>query len=225
MKISVIIPVFNSEKYLAVCLESLLIQTFKDFEIIVVDDCSTDDSCAIAESFLEKFGGRLKILSMEKNSGGAALPRNKGLHFSRGEYIFFMDPDDMLTPNALEEMYNLAKDFDADVVYLQMHYESNEAGTEFRLKVRPGEYTMNQPQFETYDLVERIHRRILEDRIQPEPWTKLVRRDLLTENEIFFYHVRPFDDTLWTCILLLYAKKWLHVPRPLYIFSVCQRIR
>ena len=60
MKVSVIIPVYNAEKYLGVCLESLLIQTLTDFEVIVVDDCSTDNSVAVAESYLEKFGGRLK---------------------------------------------------------------------------------------------------------------------------------------------------------------------
>ena len=66
MKVSVIIPMFNAEKYLAVCLESLLIQTLQDFEVIVVDDCSTDNSVAIAENYLEKFGGRLKIIALKK---------------------------------------------------------------------------------------------------------------------------------------------------------------
>ena len=66
MKISVIIPVYNAEKYLGVCLESLLIQTFTDFEVILVNDCSTDSSIAVAESYLDKFGGRLKILHLKK---------------------------------------------------------------------------------------------------------------------------------------------------------------
>lgn len=215
--VSVIFPTYNVEKYLADCLNSVLNQTFQNFEAIVVDDCSTDNSRSVAESYVEEFGGRLKILSMDKNSGGAALPRNKGLHFSRGEYVFFMDPDDMLTPTGLEEMYTLAKSYDADVVYCQRHYETNDAGTASYLKVRPGEELVEQPQFDTDNLVERIHWRILEDRIQPEPWTKLVRRDLLTENEISFPHVRPWDDTMWTCILLLYAKKWLRVSNAVYI--------
>ena len=69
MKISVIIPVYNAEKYLGMCLESLLIQTFKDFEVITVDDGSKDNSCAVAESFLEKFGGRLKVISRPAQRG------------------------------------------------------------------------------------------------------------------------------------------------------------
>ena len=79
IKVSVIIPVFNAEKYLGVCLESILIQTLKDFEVIVVDDCSTDASATIAESYLEKFGGRLKIISLPENTGSGAVPRNIGL--------------------------------------------------------------------------------------------------------------------------------------------------
>ena len=67
--VSVIVPLYNAEKYIAECLDSLLAQTFQNFEVIVVDDCSTDNSRQIAESYLEKFGGRLKIFDNEKNSG------------------------------------------------------------------------------------------------------------------------------------------------------------
>ena len=90
-KISVIIPLYNAEKYIGDCLESLLVQTFQDFEVIVVDDCSTDNSVAIVQSYAEKFGGRLKIARTKKNSGGGGyVPRNLGLNLSRGEYIFFL---------------------------------------------------------------------------------------------------------------------------------------
>ena len=116
-KVSVIVPVFNAEKFLGACLESVLIQTLEDFEVLVADDCSTDSSRQIAESFLEKFDGRLKIISLEKNFG-SAVPRNEGLRFSRGEYIFFMDADDLIVDNALEELFNAAEKFSADVVYM-----------------------------------------------------------------------------------------------------------
>ena len=91
-KVSVIIPMFNEEKYIGECLESILAQTFKDFELIVVNDCSTDSSVEVVESYAEKFGGRLKLFSTEKNSGSGAVPRNKGLNFSCGEYIFLWTP-------------------------------------------------------------------------------------------------------------------------------------
>lgn len=80
--VSVIIPMYNAENFIAEGLESILAQTLQDFEVIVVDDCSTDNSRAVVESYLEKFDGRLKIFSTEKNSGNGALPRNKGMNFS-----------------------------------------------------------------------------------------------------------------------------------------------
>ncbi|MCR5833692.1 MAG: glycosyltransferase family 2 protein [Selenomonadaceae bacterium] len=87
--VSVIIPLYNVEKYIGEALDSLLAQTFKNFEVIVVDDCSTDSSCAIVENYKEKFNGRLTLFHMEENTGSGAMPRNKGLYLSRGEYVTF----------------------------------------------------------------------------------------------------------------------------------------
>ena len=89
--VSIIIPMFNADKYIAECLNSLLAQTLQNLEVIVVDDCSTDSSHALVESYIPKFGGRLKLSRMKKNSGSSALPHNKGFALSRGEYIFSMD--------------------------------------------------------------------------------------------------------------------------------------
>lgn len=124
--VSVVIPMYNAEKYAGECLDSLLSQTFQNFEVIVVDDCSTDSSCAIVESYAEKFGGRLKLARMKKNSGSAGFPRNKGIEVSRGEYIFNMDADDLVTPTALEELYAQAKNFDADVVHCEKYYQASD---------------------------------------------------------------------------------------------------
>ena len=120
--ISIIIPVYNAEKFIGEALDSILEQTFQDFEVIVVDDCSKDSSPEVVKSYLEKFGGRLIFSSMKKNSGSAPAPRNKGFRFSRGEYIFFMDSDDTLTKTGLEEMYTLAKEYNADVVYCEKYF-------------------------------------------------------------------------------------------------------
>ena len=114
-----IIPLYNAENYIGECLDSLLLQRFQDFEVIVVDDRSIDNSFAIAESYLSKFNGRLRLTKTEKNSGGGGVPRNKGLLISSGEYIQFLDADDILTKTALEEMYTLAKEYDVDVVYCE----------------------------------------------------------------------------------------------------------
>ena len=120
--ISVIIPLYNAEKFVGECLESLLQQSFQDFEIIVVDDCSTDNSVKVVESYQKFFGDKLKIFSTKKNSGSPGTPSNLGVKFSRGEYIFFMDNDDAITKTALEELYLLAKNFSADVVNCEKYF-------------------------------------------------------------------------------------------------------
>ncbi|MBQ7454700.1 MAG: glycosyltransferase [Selenomonadaceae bacterium] len=129
MKISVIVPVYNAEKFLPVCLESLAIQTLTDFEVIVVDDCSTDSSVAIAESFAEKFGGRLKIISLEKNTGSGSVPRNVGLEHALGEYVYFVDNDDLIIDDALETLYNFAQEYNADVVFMEKFFLCDEEPT------------------------------------------------------------------------------------------------
>ena len=89
--ISVIIPVYNAEKYIQQCLSSILIQTFQDYEVIVVDDCSTDDSIKIIELMMPIFKDKLKLIKRSKNSGSPAIPRNIGMRCSRGKYISFQE--------------------------------------------------------------------------------------------------------------------------------------
>ena len=116
-KISVIIPMYNSEKYVGECLESVLAQTFQDFEIIVVDDCSTDKSCKVVEKFIKNFGDKIKLVRRKFNSGLPSLPSNDGITISSGKYIFFMDNDDLIIKTAFEELFEIAENF--FVLYFQ----------------------------------------------------------------------------------------------------------
>ena len=101
MKVSVIIPVYNAGKTLQESLDSLRAQTFRDFEVLFVDDCSTDASPALMESFLRESGLTGRILKQEQN-GGVAAARNRGLDAAQGEYLAFLDADDRMAENALE---------------------------------------------------------------------------------------------------------------------------
>ena len=121
--VSVVAPMYNVEKYVGECLESVLNQTFQNFEFIIVDDCSTDNSAKVVESYIPKFNGRLKLLHLKKNSGSIPKPLNTAIKFSRGKYIAYLDPDDMFTPDALETFYNVAEKFQADVVQAVNIYE------------------------------------------------------------------------------------------------------
>ena len=214
--VSVIIPLYNAEKYIAATLDSLLGQTFQDFELIVVNDCSTDKSRAIAESYIPKFGGRMKIFDNETNSGAAAT-RNNGLRRATGEYVFFMDSDDLILLNGLEEMYTSAKKFDADVVYCEKYFVSNDAGENLQLKNTRGLRYLEKPTLEPDDLAKRLEY-ILKRHFLGHPWIKFVKRNLLIENEIIFPNVRPCEDHLWTYGLFFYAKKFLRIPNAVYIY-------
>ena len=113
-KISVIIPVYNVEQYLPRCLDSVINQTFKDIEIICINDCSTDKSLAILKNYAIK-DNRIKIIDLLRNQGASAA-RNKGIDNANGEYISFIDPDDYIDLNYFEELCSKAQTTDADIV-------------------------------------------------------------------------------------------------------------
>ena len=117
--ITVIIPMYNAERFIKQSLESVRNQTLKDFEVIVVDDRSTDRSIELVEDMSAQFDGRLKLIKREINSGGSAIPRNVGLRLAHGKYIAFLDNDDLYTKTALEEMYSTAESANADVVHAE----------------------------------------------------------------------------------------------------------
>lgn len=113
-KISIIIPVYNSRKYLKKCLDSVCNQIFKDLEIIILDDVSTDDSLDILRSY-EKNDSRVKVVAMEKNIGPGAL-RNIGIKLATSKYIGFVDSDDYIEPDMFLELYNRMIQNDVDIV-------------------------------------------------------------------------------------------------------------
>ena len=220
--ISIIIPLYNAEDYIAESFDSILNQTFQNFEVIVVDDCSTDNSYAVVESYIPKFGGRLKLLQMEKNSGSAPAPRNKGFLHSRGEYIFFMDADDVFTKTALEEMYTLAKEYGADVVYCEKYFMSSGLGQDFVNNIHLADSLIqsggfvDEPEFISDDLSVRLQE-LAQKRFWVTPWQRLVSRELLAENRINFPEIIGSDDVVWCFLVLCCAKKFLRVPNACYI--------
>ena len=219
MKISVIIPVFNAEKYLGVCLESILIQTLKDFDVLVVDDGSTDTGMTIAESYLEKFGGRLKIIHLPKNTGMPGIPRNVGLEYAQGKYICFVDADDLLADNALATLYNFAEEYQADVIYMEKSFMCDEEPLtkNFTLAAWTRAVLKNKILVESENIGERVQM-LMNSHFYWPPWTKFVRRDFLLDNDIKFPQMTIAEDVCWTFKIICLAEKLLRVPTPLYIY-------
>ena len=218
---------YNVEKYIGQCLDSVLNQTFEDFEFIITDDCSTDNSSKIVESYIPKFDGRLKLVRLKKNSGGAIVPRNTGLSLSRGRYIALIDTDDMYTKTALEELYNVAEETRADIVHAERHYEAKpnhdiiDKNTPLIKKsIIRGNGFVDKPTIDRNDISKRIidwtNRRFSE-----YPWDKLYRRDFLLENNIKFPEgMRVRDDTLFSFYCVCLADKIVHVPNIVNIYRM-----
>ena len=112
-KISVIIPVYNVEKFLSRCLDSVLDQTFKDFEVVCINDGSTDRSEEILQEYAKK-DQRIKVFT--QNNQGAAVARNKALQYASGDFVFFLDSDDMIHRQAFSLLVSLAEDSNAELV-------------------------------------------------------------------------------------------------------------
>ena len=113
-KVSVIVPVYNVEKYLSKCLDSLVNQTLKDIEIIVVNDGTKDNSQSIIDKYTKKYSKKIK--SYIKENGGLSSARNYGLKYAKGEYISFIDSDDYVDLQMFEKMYNEAINHKFDIV-------------------------------------------------------------------------------------------------------------
>ena len=237
--VSVIIPVYNSAKFISQTLESLLYQTMKNFEVIAVDDCSTDNSVEVIASFAKKFGGRLHVIKRPKNSGTPGLPRNIGIQFARGKYIAFLDSDDLYTKTALEELSTLAEEYQADVVHLDDTFKvfngipmsvdalaftdinaltnpGNLGFTEWRLPLLLRPQPLSAPTLKPDTLAERINFWVTW-RYRLGVCSNFCRRDFLILNQIFFPEMFAAEDQIFNFKCLCLAKNFLRAPNVVYI--------
>ena len=234
--VSVIMPMYNSAKFIPQTLESLLYQTMTDFEVIVIDDCSTDNSVEVVESFSERFGGRLRVIKLPQNTGTPGIPRNFGIRAARGKYIAFLDSDDFYTKTSLEEVTNLLENYQADVLYLNDTYMlingdilSPDATpiTDFDELTNPSNFDiaqwrnsrlprLNEPTFESDNLEERI-KHCVEWKYRFVTYANFCRRDFLLENNITFPDMIAYEDNIFNFACICLAKKLLLAPNIVYI--------
>ena len=140
-RISVIVPIYNTEKYLARCIESILCQTYTNLEIILVDDGSTDKSGDICDFYARK-DNRVKVV--HKENGGAAAARNFALNMVTGQYIGFVDSDDYIEPIMYQSMIQIAEEYDCDVVMCDCVKEHKDEQQIYTHDIRAGYYNRTQ---------------------------------------------------------------------------------
>lgn len=196
--ISVIIPVYNVEKYLKQCLDSIVNQTLKDIEIICVDDGSTDSSLAILKEYAQK-DTRFTILTQRNLRAGVA--RNTGLQKAKGKYLSFLDSDDFFELNMLEEMYNKAEKDQSDIVicaFTSFDEQTQEIKKIHKIKA---EIEAKSP-FNPKTVSEQLF-----NFSKPNPWTKLFRRSFFIENNLYFENCICCNDLTCVCTAMAIANK------------------
>lgn len=191
-EISIIVPVYNTSKYVSACLDSLLAQTWQDFELIAVNDGSSDRSLTILNEYA-RTDKRIKVID-QKNQGIGAV-RNLGIQLASGKYITFIDSDDTIDPHMLACLYQKAEEDHLDIVVCD-YIEYYEASHQKR--------RVNLPDFEPCSLKEAPQ--LLFD-INSSPWNKLYRSALFHENHITFPQNLKYEDAYAVLLALWKAKK------------------
>jgi glycosyltransferase involved in cell wall biosynthesis len=194
--VSVIVPVYNVEKYLNKCLETVVNQTYKDVEIILINDGSTDNSGKICELWASS-DKRIKYI--EKENEGLGPTRNLGIRIARGEYVLFIDSDDWWEYDAIEKLYELATTHDADIVYMNFYF--SEYDKEGNLIERPHirHFTINGA------VDAKSFPKIIFDE-DARMWSKMFRRALFIDNNIFM-PAHSYEDLPVMPLLSIYANK------------------
>lgn len=210
MFFSIVVPVYNVEKYLRECLESILNQTFTDFELILVDDGSKDSSPLICDEYAQK-DGRIKVI--HKQNGGLSDARNVGTNEAKGKYIVYIDSDDYYCDNDfLTKLYQKAHETGADVIaYKFKKYLEDE--NEFV------ECTFNCPDFDKKDsLAERIDYLVKQDAFYCSAWSKSFKRSIVSENNIEFEKGLLGEDQEWYYHLLLIISSIEFLDEPFVVY-------
>jgi len=207
IKISIIIPVYNVEKYLERCIKSVLSQSLRDIEIFLIDDGSADKSWEIIQKFSKK---DKRIVAIQQNNAGAAIARNRGLELAKGEYIGFVDSDDYVDRDYFEELYKTAVKRKADITraYVKSEIETSE------------DYQIDHSAegYDNYYNVTLVNK-ALENKLNltSSNWLAIYKRTMLEKNKIrFMPDIRTGQDNIFNLHVSYFANRVEFVESPTY---------
>lgn len=206
-KISVIVPVYNVEKYLKECIESIIKQTYKNIEILLIDDGSTDNSGSICDEYAKK-DNRIKVV--HQVNGGLSNARNTGLEESTGEYIMFCDSDDFFTPIACEVLLNEIEDKKAD--YVIANYQN--CSEDSTLWSNP---VFSKEKFKNFKLSIKDYKNsffIMNSGV----WNKIFRKSFIDKLNLKFIEKLPAEDAMFTTYCFIKSKKVYYIDDIVYIY-------
>ena len=203
--VSIIIPVHNAAPYLRQCLDSVFVQAFSDYEVICIDDASTDDSANILDEYA---AAHERFTVIKGTFGGPSATRNAGLAIAQGTYIAFLDSDDWWEPNMLERVVGVAEEKAADIVIFDywLRYETDGYIDTYR----------------DQDMFKRLDGKVVDFHTCPElsgfvgVWDRLFRRDLLEENDIHYADGHLYEDAIYSFQTMVVAKRIAIIADHLY---------
>ena len=218
--VSVIIPVYNTEKYLSRCLDSVINQTYKNIEVICVDDCSTDNSLQILKKYQRK-DSRIKIFKTLKNSGGCSTPRNIGIKKSSGKYIQFIDSDDYIKLNTCFNLIEISEKNQLDVLcFCNSVINNSNVFSEQNINNNKKYYRLkNYDQYENkiFNGIDLFEKLLINCNFIPCAPFKFINRNFLKKINLFFDEKIIYEDMLFSTFLYLNAKKIMYINDELYI--------
>lgn len=190
VKVSVILPVYNAERYIEECLESLVNQTLKEIEIICVDDGSVDGSLEILRKY-EKKDERIKVICQKNLYAGVA--RNNGMKYATGKYMIFLDSDDFFDSTLLEKTYNEAECCDAEVVLFGARSINDNTN-----EIRPMPWVFRKeifPEYVPFNCRD-VSGQLL-NFTSPNPWSKLFKTEFIKKNNLQFQQLHSSNDVFF----------------------------
>ena len=224
--VSIIIPVYNVEKYIRQCLDSVMNQTFKDIEVILVDDGSPDNSPAICDEYAQK-DSRFKVI--HKENGGVSDARNHGIEAATGEWMYLVDSDDWLEEDTIEKLYKIARKQEVDCVLTDC-VERYSSGRNVRLRMFSQRFRSDDPK-----VIADVQKAVLchkyspyyqqgADNEYPAPWSKFFKTSIIKENNIRFdpYVMGYYDDGLFTMRLFEHVKSIYYCGRHSYNYRIVE---
>ena len=211
MLISFIIPVYNSSKYIKDCVYSITNQTYKNIEVLLIDDGSTDNSLQICKE-LQSVDKRIKVI--HKKNGGTSSARNVGLKETKGEYVTFIDNDDFWNNDkVLEEIVSQLEDSHADVLTFDTsEYYENQDKYIYSTKICKRSEIVGKSKSDALKTL--ISRGLLYRAV----WTKVIKTSIIKTNKLFFPEGMRNEDTDWTADLLLVAKTYDYYEKKFHIY-------
>ncbi len=209
--VSIIIPVYNVENYIIPCLESVVKQTYKHIEIIIVNDCGTDKSMQLIKAFIVKYQNlfTFRIINHKHNQGLSAA-RNTGTSEAKGEYIFYLDSDDMITPNCIELLVNKAIQVDADMVTADYQTIGGKDFFDGHLKQDSADIFIGADILDAY----------CKGLYNVTAWNKLIRYNFIKSHHVKFIENILHEDDPWSMEMAYKLKKVALIKTTTYLYVI-----